>query len=335
MYFEAPDFCGKIDLAELCSASPIPASSLELFMIDSLRRVRRYRRVVILCALAAATLAAGGSIAEAQVGISADGSFDPLPIARGIETASLPSLSFAPDGSDVLTPNNRRNTPAVKIGLRAGINRSAYSNDRYLDNVPLDVGDVSGETDIYSSAAGFGYSAGVDVEYPLNLALSVLGTLQYDHVAFGSSGAVREPCVSRDGTESTGSSIHDFRATLDYLTLAGSMKLSFTHWYLTAGLSAAHPFATTLDRTRRFGGSDCYYPGSGGKQILEEHGEIPAVQRLHYAFRLGGGLIYHLTDRLTFAPEITLDFGFNAINKSPNSDLGVYGISATARYDLK
>jgi hypothetical protein len=262
--------------------------------------------MTIVCALAAALLVAIASRSEAQ-----------------------------DSGGDVLTPNNRRNTPALKIGLRLGINRSAYSNDRYLDNVPLDVGDVSGETDIYSSAAGFGYSFGGDLEYPLNQAVSILGTLQFDHVVFGSNGAVQEPCVHRDGTRGSGSSLHDFRATLDYLTLAGSMKLSFTSWYLTAGLSTAHPFATTLERTRRFGGSDCYYPDSGGKQVIEESGGIPNAVRLHYAFRLGGGIIYHLTDKLTFSPEITLDFGFNAINKSPNSDLGVYGISATLRYDLK
>jgi hypothetical protein len=277
---------------------------MEFYMIDPKLRMQRYRQLILAGMLAIAIWAATASQTAAQ-------------------------------GGDVLTPNNRRNTPGIKIGLRAGINRSAYSNDRYLDNVPLDVGDVSGETDIYSSAAGFGYSLGGDLEYPLNQALSILGTLQYDHVAFGSSGPVHEPCVHRDGTKSTGNSIHDFRATLDLITLAGSMKVTFTSWYLTAGLAAGHPFGTTLDRTRRLGGTDCYYPESDGKQIIEESGEIPNAARLHYSFRLGGGMIYRLTDKISFSPEITLDFGFNAVNKSPNSDLGVYGISATVRYDLK
>src|SRR5687768_8045495 len=58
--------------------------------------------------------------------------------------------------SDVLTPNTRRNTPGIKVGVRAGFNRSSYTNDRYLDNVSLDVGRTSGERDIYESAAGFG-----------------------------------------------------------------------------------------------------------------------------------------------------------------------------------
>jgi hypothetical protein len=256
-------------------------------------------------------------------------------LAALVATTGLCAASRASAQGDVLTPNNRRNTPGMKIGFRAGINRSAYSNDRYLDNVSLDVGDVSGETDIYSSAAGFGYGFGGDVEFPLNQAISILGTLEYDHVAFGASGPVREPCVGRDGTRGTGNSIHDFRATLDMITLAGSVKLTLTNWYLTAGLSAGHPFSTTLDRTRRFGGTDCYYPDSGGKLFIEEQGEIPNTARLHYAFRLGGGLIYRLSDNVSFSPEITLDFGSNAINKSPNSDLGVYGISATVRYDLK
>lgn len=254
-----------------------------------------------------------------------------------IETLPAPSdpLLLRPMPGDVLTPDDRTNTPNVKIGLRVGINRSSYSNDRYLNNVLLDVGDVSGETDIYASAAGFGYMLGADLEYPLNQGLSLLFTAEFDHVTFGSSGAVQEPCVSSSGQKRTGSSIHDFRATMDFLKLAGSAKLSFSTWYLTTGLTTAHPLATSLDRTRRLGGTDCFFPDSNGERLIEEHGEVPSPKRLHYALRLGWGMIYELADRLQFSPELTLDFGFGAINKSPNSDLGVYGISANFRYDLR
>lgn len=321
-------------------------SSTELHMIDPLRRIQRYRRTLIVGALAATcagvvpsrTIAQSGSaLGLTAATVERSAAHAELSGSAGTDgvITSPSTLSLLPTPGSVLDPNNRRNTPGIKIGIRAGINRSAYSNDRYLNNVPLDVGDVSGETDIYSSAAGFGYSVGGDLEYPLNQAVSILGTLQYDHVAFGSEGAVREPCVRPDGSKVDGNSIHDFRATMDFIKLAGSMKLTFSTWYLTAGLSAGHPISTSLDRTRRLGGTDCYFPESGGKQVLEEHGPIPAAQRLHYSLRLGGGIIYHLTEKLQFSPEITLDFGFNAINKSPDSDLGVYGISATVRYNLR
>lgn len=249
-----------------------------------------------------------------------------------IDTLAAPA--FAQAQGDVLTPNRRQNTPDIKLGIRAGINRSAYTNDRYLNNVLLDVGDVSGETDIYSSAAGFGYSAGIDVEYPYNQVLGILATLQYDRVSFGSAGAVQEPCERSDGSEASGNSIHDFRATLDLIKLAISAKLTFSSWYVSGGLAAAHPFSTSLERTMRFGGTDCFFPGTG-RNTIEESGPIPNPQRLHYALRLAGGIIYQISDKVQFSPELILDFGFNAINKSPNSDLGVYGISATIRYDLR
>ena len=61
---------------------------------------------------------------------------------------------------------------------------------------------------------------------------------------------------------------------------------------------------------------------------------IPEISQLHFALRLGGGMTYQLSNRLQFSPELTLDFGFNAINKSPESDLGVYAINGVLRYDL-
>ncbi len=130
-------------------------------------------------------------------------------------------------------------------------------------------------------------------------------------------------------------SIHEFRADVDYLKIAATAKLTFSSWYLTAGLTAGHAFSTSLERTRRFGSPDSYYPGVTKRQVIEENGEIPSPSTLHYGIRLGAGILYRLSDRLQFAPELTLDFGISTINKSPNSDLGVYGLSATLRYDLR
>jgi hypothetical protein len=241
---------------------------------------------------------------------------------------------FAPRPSDVLTPNTRRNTPYLKIGVRAGANISSYSNDRYLDNVALDVGDVSGESDVYTSATGFGFQVGVDVEYPLNTGFSLLATAEFERSRFGAKGTVREPCVNGAGETLIGTSVHEFAATIDYLKVAGSAKFSFSSFYLTFGLTAEHPLSTSLHRVRQLSGTDCYYPDSTHRTIKDDLGTIPAPARLHYSLRTGLGLIYQLTPKLQFSPELTLDFGFTAINKSPNSDLGVYAISATIRYDL-
>jgi len=246
----------------------------------------------------------------------------------------IDSLAFAPLPSDVLTPNTRRNTPYLKLGLRAGFSRSSYTNDVYLDNTPLDVGKVSGEGDVYRSGAGFGYQFGVDVEYPMNTGFSFIFTGEYDHVSFSSSGPVREPCVNASGDTSVGSSVHEFTAVINYLKGAAAAKLDFSSFYLVLGLTMARPLSTSLERTRDFGGGDCYYPNSGNSTRVSEQGEIPEVASLHYALRLGAGLTYPLTERLNFQPELILDFGFNAINKSPNSDLGVYMICATLRYDI-
>lgn len=244
----------------------------------------------------------------------------------------LPPVPPSPP-SDVLTPNTRRNTPAIKIGARAGFNRSSYTNDRYLDNVALDVGTTSGERDIYESAAGFGFQGGVDVEYPLNTGLSLLATAEFDRVRFAGSGTVQEVYRSSAGDTVVGSSVHDFAATINYIKVAGSVKLNFPSFYMVFGLAAAHPASTTLERTRTLGDLGGRYLGTSSS-TLSESGPIPDPFPLHYSLRTGIGLVYQINSRLQFSPELTLDFGFNAINKSRESDLGVYGVNAVLRYDL-
>jgi hypothetical protein len=258
---------------------------------------------------------------------------------RPATTAALPrgmglAESEAPAPSDVLTPNIRRNTPNLKIGVRAGFNLSSYSNDRYINNVPLDVGQVSGESNIYSAATGFGFQAGVDIEYPLNTGLSILLSGEYDHIRFGSKGPVTEPCVNAAGAEHIGTSLHDFTATIDYIKIAPTAKFSFSTFYLTFGITADIPASTSLERDRSFSEPNCFFPNSGNLSAIHEEGTIPDPNRIHYSLRMGMGLIYQWSRDVQFAPELTLDFGFNTINKSPNSDLGVYGISGTVRYDL-
>lgn len=41
------------------------------------------------------------------------------------DTPTSTARDYAPPPSDVLTPNTRRNTPYLKIGVRAGVNLSA------------------------------------------------------------------------------------------------------------------------------------------------------------------------------------------------------------------
>ena len=62
---------------------------------------------------------------------------------------------------------------------------------------------------------------------------------------------------------------------------------------------------------------------------------VPETVGLHYALRAGFGFVYQLADRVQFSPELALDFGWNAINKSPDSDLGVYSLLAVIRYELR
>jgi hypothetical protein len=242
-------------------------------------------------------------------------------------------VPLPPIPGDVLTPDNRRNTPAIKIGLRAGVNRSSYSNDRYLDNVQLDVGDVSGESDIYESGAGFGYTFGSEVEYPINAGLSLVGGVEYNHAVFGAKGPVREPCISgSDTTRSIGSSVHEYTGTINYLKFSGVGKLSFSKLYVLLGLTGEHPLSSKLERTRTLEGG-CVYADTRTASNSES-GPIPDVTELHFSLRLGVGWRYPLTSNITFSPEIALDFGFNAINKSKQSDLGIYSLLATIRYDL-
>lgn len=245
------------------------------------------------------------------------------------------SYLFPSPAPDVLTPNRRSNTPDVKIGLKAGFNTSSYSNDRYLDNTLLDVGQTEGELAVYTSAAGFGYSAGVDVEFPASPGLSWVLSASFVQSNFGSGGPVRELCERSDGSIVQGDSYHEFKASINFLKIAPQVKLTFPGWYFVAGIAASHPLSTSLERTRRMGQNDCFFPGTNRQGTIVETGEIPAIQGLHYALRFGAGLIYRVSSRIIFAPELTLDFGSSQLNKSPDSDLGIYTASATLRYDIR
>lgn len=278
-----------------------------------------------------------------MVGLLAVGFFSGFAVAfsQTVETygnntpITLLGALLPPLPGDVLTPTTRRNTPNLKIALKAGFNRSAYSNDVYLDNVPLDVGKVSGEADVYGVAAGFGYQFGANVEYPLNTGFSIVVSGEYVHSSFGSAGAVSEPAITSRGDTVLAASSHEFSATLDYLRWGGAAKLDFSKFYLLFGLNAANTVSSKLERTRSFGkGGDLLYPGTK-QNTIEESGEVPEPSNLHYALRLGVGLTYPINEHWNFLPELTLDFGTNAINKSPNSDLGIYSVSATLQYQLR
>lgn len=261
----------------------------------------------------------------------------PVSVVRGQESAPTSDYpDFLPSPTpDVLTPNRRSNTPDVKIGIRAGINTSSYSNDRYLDNTLLDVGETEGELAVYTSAAGFGFSAGLEIEYPTSPGLSWVLSASFVQSNFGSGGPVREPCERSDGSIAEGDSYHEFKASIDFLRITPQIRLAFPGWYFVAGIAASHPLSTSLKRTRRMGRNDCFFPGTNRQGTIVDEGEIPAMQGLHYALRFGAGLVYRINDRAVFAPELTLDFGSSQINKSPDSDLGIYTASATLRYDIR
>ncbi len=252
-------------------------------------------------------------------------------VARSDTSTTEQAMPMPP--SDVLTPDRPAQTPSLKIGIRCGVNRSSYSNDRYLDNEPLDVGEVSGETDVYSTAAGFGYNIGLQVENPLNAGLSTVATLEYVHATFGSVGPVEEPCLGPDSTVHIGTSQHQYSAQIDYVKAALGIRINFRDFYLVLGLTGEHPVRTHLQRRRSFEESGCVYPDTH-QPTIEESGAIPDPNGLHYALRVAAGLSYRIGERIEFSPELNLDFGMNAINKSPQSDLGIYSINAIIRFDL-
>lgn len=287
----------------------------------------------LLYVLRRAVLAAGVLLVGFCSGLAVAVSQTVVPLAPQPAGGDL-GLAMPPLPGDVLTPTTRRNTPNLKIALKAGVNRSAYSNDVYLDNVPLDVGKVSGEADIYGAAAGFGYQVGLGLEFPLNTGFSFVVSGEYVRSGFGSAGAVSEPATTSRGDTIVAASAHEFGATIDYLRWGGAAKLDFSKFYLLFGLNAATTVSSTLERTRSFGKSDLLYPGTN-RSTIEESGPVPEPANVHYALRLGVGLTYPINDNWNFLPELTLDFGMNAINKSPNSDLGIYAVSATLQYQLR
>ncbi len=235
---------------------------------------------------------------------------------------------------DVLNPEARGNSPNIKVALKAGIHRGAYTNDRFPDNRPFDVGNIFGEEDVYGSAAGFGWQFGIDVEIPRNTVFSWRVSGEYDHVSVGNSGVVSDPCLSRDGDTIGESAFHRFELNVDYLKLAGAAKLNFQRFYLLFGVTAATPVKNDVRFNRTFGEAPCFYNELGDMRNSRFPVPIPEISRLHFALRIGGGLTYQLSNSLQFSPELTLDFGFNAINKSPESDLGVYALNGVFRYDL-
>jgi hypothetical protein len=254
---------------------------------------------------------------------------------RAGDLVPAPALMPAPLPGDVLTPDSRSNSPNLKVGVRLGFNRAAYTNDRYLDNHPFDVGNVYGEEDVYGSAAGFGWSAGVDVEIPRNGFFSWVLGLDFQHATFDNGGTVQDICYSADGDSIGMSSEHDFSVNIDYLRASGAAKLDFQRFYLMLGLTAGVPIANGVRFSRLTAdGTPCFYPEANDIRNSRDEVAIPEIRHVHFGLRFGGGITFDLTESIQFSPEILFDFGMNAINKSPESDLGIYAVSGVFRFEL-
>ncbi len=235
---------------------------------------------------------------------------------------------------DVLNPDSRGNTPDLKVAVKLGINRASYTNDRFLDNRPFDVGIVFGEEDVYGSAAGFGFQGGIEVEIPRSTLFSWTVGLRYDHLNYSSSGRVTDICTSINGDSIAPSGQHSFAVNMDYLRLFGAAKLNFRDFYLVLGLTASTPLQHDVLFTRDHDGEPCFYPERNDIRNSRTPVEIPEASNIHFGLRFGGGLTWDMTERLQFSPELTLDFGMSAINKSPESDLGVYALNGVFRFAL-
>ncbi len=256
---------------------------------------------------------------------------------RSLPTStSFPELAEFPEPmpGDVLTPDTRGNSPNIKVAFKLGINRAAYTNDRFIDNRPFDVGLVFGEADVYGAAAGFGSQVGVEVELPQNTIFSWALSARLDHVVFDNGGTVNDFCLSPRGDTIGENSEHMFEATIDYLKIVGAAKLNFQQFYVVAGLAIETPLQNEVLFTRTHDGQPCFYPEARDIRNSPRPVPIPEINALHVAMRIGGGLNYRISERLQFSPELTLDFGMNALNKSPESDLGTYAVSAVFRYDI-
>jgi len=247
---------------------------------------------------------------------------------------SLPAQEAAPVPGDVLTPDARSNTPNLKVALKVGFNRASYTNDRFLDNRPFDVGIVSGEENVYGGAAGFGYQVGVEVEMPQNSFFSWTLGVRYDVVRFDNGGPVTDICRSIDGDSIGSASEHSFEANIEYLKFIGAAKLNFRDFYLLFGLTGSTPLSNQVLFARENNGRPCFYPDVNDIRNSTVPVGIPEISTLHFAFRFGGGITWELTDDIQFSPELIFDFGMNKLNKSPESDLGVYALNGVFRFDL-
>jgi hypothetical protein len=274
------------------------------------------------CVLALALLLLAAPFLDAQ----------PLESAR---TPSSTSMMPAPFPADVLTPNTRQNTPYFKVAARAGLNWAAYANDRYIDNTPLDVGKTSGEQAVYSHVSGFGYGGGGEFEYPINTGFSVVGSIEFVRASFGREGPVSQESLTRDGAEVVAVSRHEWSASLSYLKFGAAAKLAFPSFYLLLGLTADRMLTSRVVRTRSFEDPTYTFPETRGLSEIVEDAPIDDPTGLHFAVRTGFGLVYQIADGLQFSPELTLDFGRGSINKSPESDLDIYSLSAVLRYELR
>jgi hypothetical protein len=243
-------------------------------------------------------------------------------------------FSPAPLPADVLTPNTRQNTPYLKIAARGGFNLTAYSNDRYLDNTLLDVGQNSGEIGVYSSASGFGFGGGAEIEYPISTGMSVVGSVEYQRATFGREGAVRHECFRGD-TAGLVDATHEWSARLDYLKFGATFRLGFPTFYLLGGVTGSHLLSSEVERRRVLDDPGCSLAGHPGESSIVEIAPLPDPSAIHLALRLGFGLIYPIAEGLQFSPELTLDFGTSSLNKSPESDLDIYSVSAVLRYELR
>lgn len=238
---------------------------------------------------------------------------------------------FAQEFADVLTPAKKRNTPDLKLAFVLGLNLSNFSNDRFLDNSAFDVGNISGEYEVYGGATGFGFNVGSELEIPINSILSYFFLLNYSRANFSSSGNVEENCF-RDTIVQTAITKNNFEVAINYLSFSPNLKLRFSNSYIGLGLGMDYAINSNYIATREFLNHSCLFADKMPKH--EINSEIPNTVRLHYTLRVAYGWIYQLSNSIEWSPEVVLNFGIYSINKSPNSDLGIYSLNSSFRFSF-
>jgi len=227
--------------------------------------------------------------------------------------------------SDILNPGTPNH---IRWGPEIGLNYNFFSSTQYIADANAEgINYIGTDNDLEGSASGFGFLAGIAVDFPISSSVGILLSAHYDSKPV--SKTANEPVTGPIFDQTTGALIDSqtviasqtVKVTTNYFTLNPAIRFNIGEVYGFVGpsigiaLSGTASFTSTLPESPN---DSLYYNFNTPQQSRTATTGDLAVpdMKTRVALDLGVGKYFEIAPKTFLVPEIDLDLGLTDINNA-------------------